>query len=159
METGDVFAEYDQSDIGSLTRNGDVLREALVHGEMDLDFFWDQTILEIELELRDRSVHLAKEIGRRTEWTWEFIQSITGAPSARCRQAVIDSRYPPASRNIRRKVLKRDAFTCQKCGSKDRVEVDHKVPRSLGGPNTLENLQALCHRCNCLKGSSLEDAR
>ena len=51
-------------------------------------------------------------------------------------------------------VLKRDDYTCKKCGaspSRDHqveLEVDHVVPVARGGGNEIENLQTLCKKCN-----------
>lgn len=48
-------------------------------------------------------------------------------------------------------VLKRDQFTCVLCGRSGigvKLEVDHKIPVSKGGSNTLDNLQTLCYECN-----------
>lgn len=52
-------------------------------------------------------------------------------------------------------VLKRDQYQCRICkASGVRLEVDHIVPFSLGGPNTIDNLQALCVPCNRGKHNS-----
>jgi hypothetical protein len=48
-------------------------------------------------------------------------------------------------------VLKRDQFTCQNCGRSGvgvRLEVDHFVPVSKGGGDSLDNLRTLCFECN-----------
>ena len=37
------------------------------------------------------------------------------------------------------------------CGSRDRVQCDHVVPKSQGGGNGLENLRDLCHACHAAK--------
>ena len=52
-------------------------------------------------------------------------------------------------------VLKRDAFTCQYCGSKDRgsLTIDHVVPRSRGGKDSWTNVVTACWNCNNKKGS------
>lgn len=41
--------------------------------------------------------------------------------------------------------------TCRRCGSRERLEVDHIVSRGMGGPDTFENTQTLCHRCHLQK--------
>lgn len=59
--------------------------------------------------------------------------------------------------DLRYDVLKRDNFTCQKCGAtaKDgaKLHVDHIIPVFKGGKTTISNLQTLCDRCNIGKGT------
>lgn len=57
--------------------------------------------------------------------------------------------------SILRTVLERDAGRCRLCGSDERLEFDHVVPFSRGGPGTVENLQLLCNPCNRRKGAKL----
>jgi 5-methylcytosine-specific restriction endonuclease McrA len=45
-------------------------------------------------------------------------------------------------------VKRRDRFTCQRCGAMYRLEVDHIVPRRLGGSDHPDNLRTLCHDCH-----------
>jgi len=52
----------------------------------------------------------------------------------------------------RKNVLKRDHHTCQYCGSRDRLTIDHIRPKSRGGRDTWENLVAACVTCNNRKG-------
>ena len=60
----------------------------------------------------------------------------------------------------RRNVYLRDDYTCQYCGrrmaGKD-LNLDHVMPRALGGKATWENLVTSCRRCNCTKGSALPE--
>ena len=50
---------------------------------------------------------------------------------------------------LRAFVIHRDNSTCRYCGKKAKpVELDHVIPRSLGGPNTPWNLVVACHKCN-----------
>ena len=60
---------------------------------------------------------------------------------------------------IRYDVLVRDGRKCLLCGRtpKDgiRLEVDHILPRSKGGSNSMDNLQTLCAPCN--RGKSSRD--
>lgn len=48
---------------------------------------------------------------------------------------------------------------CLKCGSVDRIEADHVVPISKGGPHTIENFQTLCKFCNISKLDKTADYR
>ena len=57
---------------------------------------------------------------------------------------------------LREKALKRDHYTCVKCGKKYAdlrlMIVDHIVPIALGGKEfDLDNLQTLCWECNKIK--------
>ena len=47
-------------------------------------------------------------------------------------------------------VMTRDYWECQACRNRDSdaLQIDHATPRSLGGSDRLENLQALCGVCN-----------
>lgn len=58
---------------------------------------------------------------------------------------------PPAA--SRREVLRRDQHTCQYCGSRRQLTLDHVLPRSLGGQDTWDNLVAACATCNSHKGA------
>ncbi len=55
----------------------------------------------------------------------------------------------------RRAVFARDDWTCQYCGSRSQLTVDHVIPRSKGGLSTWDNIVASCAPCNRRKGDSL----
>ena len=57
------------------------------------------------------------------------------------------------SEQTRQAILDRDNCRCRACGFSDSLtmEVDHITPRSRGGSDSLDNLQALCHFCNNVK--------
>lgn len=63
------------------------------------------------------------------------------------------------SLRLRFKVLQRDRFSCQHCGTSPantvgvELHLDHIVPWSKGGETTLENLRTLCADCNLGKGN------
>jgi len=44
------------------------------------------------------------------------------------------------------------------CGTEERLSVDHIVPRTLGGSDSLDNLQVLCSSCNSAKGGRFFDS-
>jgi 5-methylcytosine-specific restriction endonuclease McrA len=55
----------------------------------------------------------------------------------------------------RRAVFARDDWTCQYCGSRQQLTVDHVIPRSKGGGSTWDNIVAACAPCNRRKGDAL----
>jgi 5-methylcytosine-specific restriction endonuclease McrA len=61
-------------------------------------------------------------------------------------------RPTPELKMSRRSVLARDDYTCQYCGSKSNLTIDHVFPRHRGGETTWENIVCCCLRCNNKKG-------
>ena len=58
----------------------------------------------------------------------------------------------PQLKISRKSVLARDDYTCQYCGSKSNLTIDHVFPRHRGGETTWENMVCCCLRCNNKKG-------
>jgi ATP adenylyltransferase len=78
---------------------------------------------------------LDEYLGRRGERVWQHRRPGTSYISG-------SERY---------EVLRRAGFKCQLCGinaDERRLDVDHIIPRILGGPSTIDNYQALCYICN-----------
>lgn len=73
------------------------------------------------------------------------------------KNASVESEYAGLGR-IRHHLLA-DHRYCAMCGltpeDKVKLDVDHIIPRSMGGSNEITNLQVLCHRCNRGKGNAL----
>ena len=62
----------------------------------------------------------------------------------------------------KKNILKRDAHTCQYCGRNggERMNIDHVIPKSLGGRTVWENVVSACRACNLKKANKpLEEAR
>ncbi len=55
----------------------------------------------------------------------------------------------------RRAVFARDGWSCQYCGARSNLTVDHVIPRSKGGDSSWENIVASCAPCNRRKGDRL----
>ena len=58
---------------------------------------------------------------------------------------------------ILNELLHKYKFSCAKCGSKNKLEIDHIKPVSKGGTDDMNNLQILCKKCNCSKGNKYDD--
>jgi 5-methylcytosine-specific restriction endonuclease McrA len=55
----------------------------------------------------------------------------------------------------RRALFARDNWTCQYCGARANLTVDHVIPRSKGGTSSWDNVVASCAPCNRRKGDRL----
>src|SRR6202035_5383832 len=55
----------------------------------------------------------------------------------------------------RRAVFARDDWTCQYCGARSNLTVDHVIPRSKGGSSSWENIVASCAPCNRRRANAL----
>lgn len=86
-----------------------------------------------------------------------------GCTSVTIRSGRCESHAPPkrtwktSARNLNRPgdfhkrrslVLARDRFTCQRCGCRTELEVDHLIPIAKGGTWDLSNLWVLCRDCH-----------
>ena len=63
---------------------------------------------------------------------------------------------------LRQQILRRDNWTCQRCGNSIYkepnllLEIDHIIPISKGGKTIPSNLQTLCWKCNRSKSDSIQ---
>lgn len=95
---------------------------------------------------------------RAAEMGGSFSEEQFSEACARLRQTayarVLDGRARRDIPNaIRREVMNRDK-SCQQCGAVTDLTLDHIVPYSKGGPDTVLNLQVLCRSCNARKGTN-----
>jgi 5-methylcytosine-specific restriction endonuclease McrA len=59
----------------------------------------------------------------------------------------------------RTNIYRRDDYKCVYCGAKEKLTLDHVIPKSKGGGNTWENLVTCCQKCNVAKSDkSLEES-
>ena len=86
----------------------------------------------------DRVIHSARVV-----FPWPSVVRLKGYVHVPYRRILLS----------RRNVLRRDNNRCQYCGSRDRLTLDHVLPRSRGGTDSWENLVAACVPCNNRKGS------
>ena len=56
--------------------------------------------------------------------------------------------------SVRQFVYRRDGRACVACRRTSDLTLDHRIPYSKGGPDTIENLQTMCRSCNSRKGDT-----
>jgi len=55
---------------------------------------------------------------------------------------------PESYEALRQRVLRRDGWRCQSCGTMSNLEVHHKQFRSHSGDDSKENLVTVCYACH-----------
>jgi len=61
-----------------------------------------------------------------------------------------------AKRAAKRRMIA-EVGRCMKCGSIDKLTIDHKIPHKYGGSNAQSNWLVLCEECNHKKGVGFYD--
>jgi 5-methylcytosine-specific restriction endonuclease McrA len=96
------------------------------------------------------------EIIERAEWALHSERTSMSRPMVIRLMAYVRIPRDTHRRKItRRAVFARDDWTCQYCGSRSNLTVDHVIPRSKGGPSSWDNIVASCAPCNRRKGNAL----
>lgn len=62
----------------------------------------------------------------------------------------------PIPIEVRAFVMERDGHRCVFCTATDDLTLDHIIPWSHGGPDTVDNLRVLCRPCNSRRGNRVE---
>lgn len=64
-----------------------------------------------------------------------------------------------SKRDVREKVFELHGSSCLACGSDEDICIDHVIPVSKGGENSIDNYQPLCKSCNSSKRDKIKDYR
>ena len=121
------------------------------HEEESFDVVLDR-LLERKRKLRERTlIPLEPDKFEQNE----FCRNITGEESYSESDKRDDFYNSPEWKALRIKVFQTYPAMCMRCGSKEKLEVDHIKPRSKYPELELDfdNLQILCRTCNLLKGT------
>ena len=115
---------------------------------------WLEELIHPHVPNRESWVVLDSEEKRR-RWLEPEEEAGRHSPSTRTKQRKGTRRV---SAGLRFQVFRRDGFRCVYCGRGPddgiRLQADHVVPWSKGGPTELANLRTSCKDCNIGKGAS-----
>ena len=96
------------------------------------------------------------EVIERADWELHSASSTMARPVViRLVSYVRIPRDTHRRKSTRRAVFARDNWTCQYCGARSNLTVDHVIPRSKGGGSSWDNIVASCAPCNRRKGNLL----
>lgn len=122
--------------VGRVLRNHDVVRK--VKNDYYLTGYENLSNEDLTELIKLCDVKILEYLKKRGEAVWEH----------RSKQRSY------ISGSVKYKVLKRAGFRCELCGisADDKaLEVDHIVPKNLGGEDSINNYQALCYSYNAMK--------
>jgi 5-methylcytosine-specific restriction endonuclease McrA len=104
---------------------------------------------------RNPSGDLAAVVEEALEVLIEKLEKAKLGRTERPRAATPPKDPGDVSRAVRREVVERDDFRCsfvgqngERCSSRERLELDHRIPRALGGSGDPSNIRLLCRAHN-----------
>lgn len=124
--------------------------------EPSFQFYPAEFLLDAEvrgMSLRDRGAMFTRLLEAVVDRDVEAVAEWQGRFVGRVFWHVKQTR-PAIPTAVRQAVFAKYGRACVKCGSRERLELDHVVAYSKGGPDTADNLQPMCKTCNRRKGAN-----
>jgi len=108
-----------------------------------------QQKLRAEVERQAEARVKAKERGQGQEQGQEQVQEKSqDQKQNQPKEALLASAQKISQAQTRREIFKRAQNQCENCGSQYALEIDHILPRAMGGDSSQRNLRVLCRSCN-----------
>lgn len=127
--------------------------------------------------IKNRITKIMGKIGAKDRHylaSWWWVYAIDGnneptyKPDKRANTSITSERHRAKKRKaegngVTRKqwddILGKYNNRCLRCGSTEKIQMDHVVSISNGGRHDVDNVQPLCQKCNCSKGKKNIDYR
>lgn len=151
IETPKTIFRIPYSDWQSLTEDTSLPTLIASDGSRDWWYFEDTFYSTNETLTSEETLVLAKEQDAKKQRRIDRARTIASVGD----QTETTRERRTMSREVRMEVWQRDEGKCVECGSNEDLEFDHIIPHSMGGADTVRNIQLLCARCNNEKGASI----
>jgi len=103
-----------------------------------------ERILGFDVDLypiEDKFVGNRIEYGYEAAANWEYgTETVKARTADEALRILVDTIYKRRSAWI----MKKQKYRCAECGELNALEIDHKIPRSKGRDDRIENLRAVC---------------
>lgn len=123
--------------------------------ESDNEFFWSNSVL-LRLEKRNSKTSSARQSALKK---WGITDDGVDNGLKRSERLSLARLKGTHSKDDWNEMVLFFNGICVKCGSNEKIVKDHIIPIYQGGSDGLYNLQPLCQKCNCSKGSENIDHR
>lgn len=105
----------------------------------------------IQKENPNIDIDLVKNLNKNDEYSRSKYYIRNKPKKPKTKWGISDTEY----KELRKRILFRDAYTCQDCGSIKKLHIHHIVERYKGGSNDDDNLITLCAKCHAEKHKDL----
>jgi len=110
-----------------------------------------------DMQCYPSSIHFGTYYNRFGSWKnalHEFVKYKNEGREVREEIKNISTKRRTLNNSLRYDIMKKDNFKCRLCGNSPAIdssvtlEIDHKIPLTKGGLNSIDNLQTTCKKCN-----------
>ena len=89
---------------------------------------------------------------RSNKWGIKFKSGIDYVNIEGIYKKLSEGEITPSSLLRENKFFVSQENSCEYCGSKDNLQWEHIIPKSKGGPDSIDNMVLSCQKCNLNKG-------
>jgi len=124
--------------------------DAIINEELVYDLEWDVVVFFEHFFTDEQQRGILKSLKNSKEY-WKRLRS---KDTVRKKATAHTSK-----KDVREQVFKLHGSSCLACGSDEDICIDHVIPVSKGGENSIDNYQPLCKSCNSSKRDKIKDYR
>jgi len=149
-------------------KNPDIVKNRVKKWREDNKDIVKQNAKKYRIENKDKiSLHINRWKANNAERINLLRKKHRRTEKGKMSQRLAMQRRTHIKKNINEKILSRKEITlvfekfkneCFKCGSKEKLQIDHHYPLKFGNPLTINNAVILCIHCNSSKSAKLPES-